>query len=490
MRFFTSLIVAFCVLAAFVKASIKIEEGVLVLDGDNWAEAHELHNEMLVEFYAPWCGHCKSLAPEWAKAAGALADSHIKLAKIDATVESAKPLAEKFEVRGFPTIKFFRNLKASDYQGGRTEKDIVSWVQKKSQPVYTSISSVEDLENFEEANDIFVLGTFASLDLANDFITMAGDNDDLSFAVSTSSDVAAHVGASGDTITVKNSDEDEKTSQFVIGESFDAEKALEFITTKTTPLIQVFNQENAKKIFKSPITKHCLIFTKPDADHHATTMSTMKTVATEFRGKTLFISVASDENQRVLDFFDLKESDLPKVVLADMGGESGQMKKYPYSGEISTDALSTHFTSFLAGNIKPTLKSEPLDPSDTTGNVVTLKGDSFNDLVINNNRNVFVEFYAPWCGHCKKLAPVWEELGAEFAADDNIVIAKIDATANDVDAEGLAVKGFPTLYFFKGNDKKAPLKCEAGRELDDLVKYVKEHATHDDIGLPTTHEEL
>merc|ERR1712127_738857 len=116
------------------------------------------------------------------------------------------------------------------------------------------------------------------------------------------------------------------------------------------------------------------------------------------------------------------------------------MKKYPYSGDISTDALSAHFTSFLVGNIKPTLKSEPLDPSDTTGNVITLKGDSFNDLVINNNRNVFVEFYAPWCGHCKKLASVWEKLGDEFAGNNNIVIAKIDATANDVDAEGLVVK--------------------------------------------------
>jgi protein disulfide-isomerase A1 len=486
MRFFTSLIVAFCVLAAFVKATINVEEGVLVLNGDNWAEAHELHNEMLVEFYAPWCGHCKSLAPEWAKAAGTLADSHIKLAKVDATLDSAKPLAEQFEVRGFPTIKFFRNMKASDYQGGRTEKDIVAWVNKKSQPIYTTISSVEDIENFEEAHDIFVLGSFASADSDNAkaFISMAADNDDLSFAISTSANVAAHVGASGDSITVKNSGEDEAVAHFTVGGSFNADDALDFITTKTTPLIQVFNQENAKKIFKSPITKHCLIFTNPDADHHASTMSTIKTVANDFRGKTLFISVASDENQRVLDFFDLKETDLPKVILADMGGESGQMKKYPYSGELSTGALSSHFTSFLAGNVKPTLKSEPLLPSDTTGNVVTLKGDSFNDLVINNNKDVFVEFYAPWCGHCKKLAPVWEKLGEEFSSNDNIVIAQVDATANDVDAPGLSVKGFPSLYFFKGDNKAAPLKCEAGRELDDLTKYVKEHATHH------VHEEL
>ena len=82
---------------------------------------------------------------------------------------------------------------------------------------------------------------------------------------------------------------------------------------------------------------------------------------------------------------------------------------------------------------------------------------------------MFVEFYAPWCGHCKKLEPIWEELGEKYANHDNIVIAKIDATANEVPMA--KVRGFPTLKMFKAGNEVVDYSGD--RTLDGFVKFLE-----------------
>ena len=87
----------------------------------------------LVEFFAPWCGHCKNLAPEWAKAATEL-KGKVKLGALDATVHQST--AQKFSIRGYPTIKYFAKGSSSpsdavDFDGGRTSSDIVQWALNK-----------------------------------------------------------------------------------------------------------------------------------------------------------------------------------------------------------------------------------------------------------------------------------------------------------------------------------------------------------------------
>jgi len=91
-------------------------------------------------------------------------------------------------------------------------------------------------------------------------------------------------------------------------------------------------------------------------------------------------------------------------------------------------------------------------------------------LFFDESKYVFIELYAPWCGHCKKLAPVWDELGASLKDEKNVVVAKIDASANGL-PDGISVTGFPTLLMFHGKEKTV---YSGGRDLESLTAFVKE----------------
>ena len=160
-----------------------------------------------------------------------------------------------------------------------------------------------------------------------------------------------------------------------------------------------------------------------------------------------------------------------------MSGD-GQMKKYPYKGAHTVSDVGVYISDFFEGNLSPSLKTEVFEPEDTQGDVTIVKGVSFADIVLNNSKDVLIEFYAPWCGHCKKLAPTWDELGKRLRSVENVVIAKMDATANEVDVPGLDIRGYPSIYFFQGNDKSKPVKYEAGREVDDFIEYLKKNGAH------------
>jgi protein disulfide-isomerase A1 len=104
--------------AAAVASASEPASDVEVLTTDTFPSFIQENDLVLAEFYAPWCGHCKALAPEYEEAATTLKDKDIKLAKVDCTVESE--LCQSFGVEGYPTLKIFRGPeKVSPYSGPR-----------------------------------------------------------------------------------------------------------------------------------------------------------------------------------------------------------------------------------------------------------------------------------------------------------------------------------------------------------------------------------
>lgn len=151
--------VLFAFTTSYVSAA-ELDNGVLVLTDANFDEEIAKHEHILVEFYAPWCGHCKKLAPEYEGAAEVLSkhDPPYALGKLDATENKAS--AEKYGIQGFPTLFYFINGNKMEYTGGRTKDTIVEWVLKKSGPPSTELTCAVIKEKAADSGVKFMVGFF------------------------------------------------------------------------------------------------------------------------------------------------------------------------------------------------------------------------------------------------------------------------------------------------------------------------------------------
>lgn len=102
--------------------------------------------------------------------------------------------------------------------------------------------------------------------------------------------------------------------------------------------------------------------------------------------------------------------------------------------------------------------------------VTTLTSDNFDSLVL-GKKGALVEFYAPWCGHCKQLAPKYETLGSIFAGEPDVVIGKVDASAETELGSRFEISGYPTIKYFPAGSAE-PEDYQGGREVEDFVEFI------------------
>lgn len=139
--------------------------------------------------------------------------------------------------------------------------------------------------------------------------------------------------------------------------------------------------------------------------------------------------------------------------------------------------MTEFLANFSSGDMEPVLKSEEI-PATNDDDVKVVVGKNFAEIVLDKKNDVLLEFYAPWCGHCKKLAPIYDELASSIAGSPGVVIAKFDGSNNDSPpALKLDVQGFPTIMLFKAGSNEV-VTFQGDRTMKSMLAFLQENAVN------------
>ena len=391
-----------------------------------------------------------------------------------------KKIAEKYEVQGYPTLKWFVDGKDSEYNGGRDEESIVRWVQKKTGPPAQTLKTVDELKEVEKSNEVFVVGFFAAFEgeKFEGFLDAARVGEDVTYVQTTSKEVAEAAGITGSetpaVVIVKNFEGYDR-EVVVFKKEISVGNLEEFVTAEKLPLVIPFIEKNQEKIFESGVETHLLVLQKADELEPETDfIKLLKTVAVKFKGKLMFVSVNVDDESAsgpVTNFFGATKEDAP----AFFGFMMNKNKKFKYEGKIDEESLTKWCQEMLDGKVDPIYKSQEPPEDDMEDNVKIVVGKTVDSIVKDPSKDVLLEVYAPWCGHCKQLEPIYKKLGKRFSSIESVVIAKMDGTENE--HKDIEVSGFPSLFFFPAGKGAEKVTYEDGdRSLLSLTKFIKKHA--------------
>ncbi|KAI9924508.1 hypothetical protein ASPWEDRAFT_40966 [Aspergillus wentii DTO 134E9] len=455
--------------ATSVVSATETKSDVVSLTQDTFKDFIKGHDLVLAEFFAPWCGHCKALAPKYEEAATELKSKDIPLVKVDCTAE--EDLCREYGIEGYPTMKIFRGVESpKPYQGARQSEAIISYMVKQSLPAVSTVTE-DNIESVKSLDKIVVIGYFASDDKASNeaFTTFAeSQRDNYLFAAASDAEIAKAEGVKQPSVVLYK-DFDEKKA--IYDGVLDQEAVLNWVKSASTPLVGEIGPETYSGYITAGVPL-AYIFAETKEEREQFTEA-FKPIAQKHKGAINIATIDAKLFGAHAGNLNLNPEQFPSFAIQDPAKNA----KYPFdqNKEINAKDVGKFIQDVLDNKVEPSIKSEPV-PETQEGPVTVVVARSYKELILDNDKDVLLEFYAPWCGHCKALAPKYDELASLYAnVADKVTIAKIDATANDVPD---SITGFPTIKLYPAGAKDSPVEYAGSRSVEDLAEFVKENGKH------------
>lgn len=343
---------------------------------------------------------------------------------------------------------------------------------KQALPAVSDINK-DTIEEFKTADKVVLVAFFAADDKTSNetFTSVAnGLRDNYLFGATNDAELAEKEGVKQPGLVLYKSFDDGKD---VFTEKFDKEAIESFAKVASTPLVGEVGPETYSGYMAAGIPLAYIFAETPE--ERETLAKELKPLAQKHKGIINFATIDAKAFGQHAGNLNLEIGKFPAFAIQ----KTDKNQKFPYDQEkkITEKDIGAFVDDFVAGKVEPSIKSEPI-PESNDGPVTVVVAKTYDKLVIDNDKDVLLEFYAPWCGHCKALAPKYEELGALFASPELsklVTVAKVDATANDVPDE---IQGFPTIKLFPAGKKDSPVDYQGARTVEDLAKFITENGSH------------
>ncbi|MED6245151.1 hypothetical protein ATANTOWER_032180 [Ataeniobius toweri] len=441
-------------------------EGILQLGKGNFNRALKKHKQLLVHFYTPLTSEGHRVAAAFESAAAELQGSEVKLAVID--VKKEKDLVMKLNVTGQPTIRLYLSGDINNpalCPVPQSSASILIWLQRRAG---SPADLIVDLDQLEATEELTVVGFFKELnhEYVQVFYAAAIDLPDIRFVVMQSDEVINKYRVTQDVLLLRKS---QRIQAYKMKPETSKEDLIVFISIYQMDPVTEYNGQTASQILGSPVLNHALLFVNKSSDDFQEIFSAFHSTAEAFRMKILFVLVNVDEhrNGRLMEYFRVRHFEAPHIRLVNL---TDHMTYHLPSETLDVEIIKQFCHSYLEGKAKPKLQSEPIPEGWDEKPVKELVGMNLEKVAFNPNKTVFVLFYVSYSEKSRSVFPLWEELAEALKDREDVVVARIDASANDIN---MSMQGsYPSLCLFPALYAERVVVYTGKRKMKDLVKFV------------------
>lgn len=425
---------------------------VVSLNSSNFEETIKNAPQVIVKYYSPSCPHCKDLAPLYKDAAKDVREKNVRVVVAEVDCSSNQDICQKEKITRYPTVKFYKDAEyRAEFTEKRTVENISNFIIEKSRALINIVhgnEAVEFIRSFKSDDKKLLIGYFNRIGDVDykTFEKFANQHKD-EFIYAAAGDKSASEAVGGVVIPgivmYKDYDEAIPRNTPITEENID-----NFVKIHRIPNLDILTEDNLQTYVDTEIPL-AIFFYEKDIQYEKH-KADLYHISKLYRDRLYFVAsktIFKDKNRfnKAVNFgiYDPKNPEF--------------FYSFPKGKRMNQANLVQFGETFFRNEIIPQIIEEPIKGRVYENNVVALNSKNYDEIVLDENRDVAVLYYSPTCQYSKKLFPIWEYLGSRYLYQrQNITIAKFDALNQKIPKSSpwSKLEYYPTIVLYQAVDKE------------------------------------